>query len=83
MQLIRFTDDGLRALFCPASLRTGRMSNSSQFCHITSACRLKTAAHERVQSYLHELDRYTQAELVEDNHLLYPILLTEYPSLSR
>ncbi|CCO95173.1 hypothetical protein EaACW_3184 [Erwinia amylovora ACW56400] len=31
MQLIRFTDDGLRALFCPASLRTGRMSNSSQF----------------------------------------------------
>ncbi|ADP10276.1 MULTISPECIES: nucleoside transporter [Erwinia] len=83
MQLTRFTDYGLRALFCPASLRTGRMTNNSKFCHITPACRRKTARHDRVQRFLHELDRYTLAERVEDNHPLYPILLIEYPSLSR
>lgn len=50
---------------------------SSEFCHITAACRLKTALHEAVQSFLRELDQYTLADLVEDNHPLYQILLIE------
>ncbi len=55
----------------------------SDFCHITSACRLKKALHDAVQSFLRELDAYTLADLVEDNHPLYKILLTDSVSLSR
>ncbi|QUG77343.1 nitric oxide-sensing transcriptional repressor NsrR [Erwinia sp. E602] len=55
---------------------------SEEFCHITSACRLKKALYDAVQSFLRELDNYTLADLVEDNHPLYKILLTERPSLS-
>lgn len=54
----------------------------SDFCHITSACRLKKALHDAVQSFLRELDNYTLADLVEDNHPLYKILLTDRVSLS-
>ncbi len=54
----------------------------SDFCHITSACRLKKALHDALQSFLHELDQYTLADLVEDNNPLYQILLSERPSLS-
>jgi Rrf2 family nitric oxide-sensitive transcriptional repressor len=54
----------------------------SDFCHITSACRLKKALHDAVQSFLRELDQYTLADLVEDNHPLYKILLNERPSFS-
>lgn len=54
----------------------------SDFCHITSACRLKKALHDAVQSFLRELDQYTLADLVEDNHPLYKILLNERPSYS-
>lgn len=54
----------------------------SDFCHITSACRLKQVLHDAVQSFLRELDNYTLADLVEDNHPLYKILLTERPSIS-
>ncbi|MEJ4045762.1 nitric oxide-sensing transcriptional repressor NsrR [Erwinia sp. SLM-02] len=54
----------------------------SDFCHITSACRLKKALHDAVQSFLRELDNYTLADLVEDNHPLYKILLTDPVSLS-
>lgn len=55
---------------------------NSDFCHITSACRLKKALHEAVQSFLRELDQYTLADLVENNNPLYQILLSEQPSLS-
>ena len=55
---------------------------SAEFCHITSACRLKRALYDAVQCFLRELDNYTLADLVEDNHPLYKILLTERPSLS-
>lgn len=54
----------------------------SDFCHITSACRLKKALHDAVQSFLAVLDGYTLADLVEDNHPLYQLLLIERPSLS-
>lgn len=54
----------------------------SDFCHITSACRLKKALHDAVQSFLRELDNYTLADLVEDNHPLYKILLNDPVSLS-
>lgn len=55
---------------------------SSEFCHITSACRLKSALHDAVQCFLQELDKYTLADLVEDNHPLYKLLLVERPSIS-
>lgn len=54
----------------------------SDFCHITSACRLKKALYDAVQSFLRELDNYTLADLVEDNHPLYKILLNDPVSLS-
>lgn len=53
-----------------------------EFCHITSACRLKQALFDAVQCFLRELDKYTLADLVEDNHPLYKLLLTDPPSLS-
>ncbi|WP_426817378.1 nitric oxide-sensing transcriptional repressor NsrR [Winslowiella sp. 2C04] len=55
---------------------------SSEFCHITSACRLKKALYDAVQCFLQELDKYTLADLVEDNHSLYKLLLVERPSIS-
>jgi len=55
---------------------------SSEFCHITSACRLKKALHDAVQCFLQELDKYTLADLVEDNHPLYKLLLVERSSIS-
>ncbi|RWR02871.1 transcriptional repressor NsrR [[Pantoea] beijingensis] len=54
---------------------------NSEFCHITSACRLKQALYDAVQSFLRELDKYTLADLVEDNHPLYKLLLVERPSI--
>ena len=50
---------------------------SSEFCHITSACRLKMALSKAVQSFLKELDNYTLADLVEENQPLYKLLLVE------
>lgn len=55
----------------------------SDFCHITSACRLKKALHDAVQSFLKELDNYTLADLVEDNHPLYKILLADRESIGQ
>lgn len=52
------------------------------FCHITSACRLKKAIHDAVQVFLAELDNYTLADLVDDNQPLYKLLLVERPRLS-
>ncbi|WP_338558722.1 nitric oxide-sensing transcriptional repressor NsrR [Erwinia sp. E_sp_B04_7] len=54
----------------------------SDFCHITSACRLKKALHDAVQSFLAVLDGYTLEDLLKDNHPLYKLLLVERPSLS-
>ncbi|MBP2169513.1 Rrf2 family nitric oxide-sensitive transcriptional repressor [Erwinia toletana] len=54
---------------------------SSEFCHITSACRLKKALYDAVQCFLQELDKYTLADLVEDNHPLYKLLLVDQPSI--
>lgn len=53
----------------------------SDFCNITSACRLKKVLHDAVESFLRELDKYTLADLVKDNHPLYKILLTDHVSL--
>ncbi|QJT78781.1 nitric oxide-sensing transcriptional repressor NsrR [Kosakonia sp. MUSA4] len=50
---------------------------SSEFCHITTACRLKKALAKAVQSFLKELDNYTLADLVEENQPLYKLLLVE------
>jgi len=50
---------------------------SSEFCHITPACRLKKALSKAVQSFLMELDNYTLADLVEENQPLYKLLLVE------
>lgn len=50
---------------------------SSEFCHITPACRLKQALAEAAQSFLKELDNYTLADLVEKNQPLYKLLLVE------
>ncbi|MFS2224324.1 nitric oxide-sensing transcriptional repressor NsrR [Pantoea sp. B65] len=55
---------------------------TSEFCHITSACRLKKALYDAIQCFLQELDKYTLADLVEDNHPLYKLLLTDQPSIS-
>jgi len=46
-------------------------------CHITSACRLKQALHQAVQSFLQELDSYTLADMVKENPPLYQLLLVE------
>lgn len=50
---------------------------NSEFCHITSACRLKRALSKAVQSFLKELDNYTLADLVEENQPLYKLLLVD------
>ena len=58
-------------------IRLGKPANSSEFCHITPACRLKQALAEAAQSFLKELDNYTLADLVEKNQPLYKLLLVE------
>lgn len=50
---------------------------SSDFCHITSACRLKQVLHKGVQNFLEELDNHTLADMVVDNPSLYKLLLVE------
>ena len=55
---------------------------STEFCHITSACRLKKALYDAVQCFLQELDKYNLADLVENNHPLYKLLLVERSSIS-
>lgn len=50
---------------------------SSEFCHITPACRLKSALSKAVRLFLEELDNYTLADLVEENQPLYKLLLVE------
>ncbi|MBK4715979.1 MULTISPECIES: nitric oxide-sensing transcriptional repressor NsrR [Tenebrionibacter/Tenebrionicola group] len=50
---------------------------SHEFCNITSACRLKLALSGAVQSFLHELDKTTLADLVVENKPLYKLLLVE------
>ncbi|TQI78420.1 BadM/Rrf2 family transcriptional regulator [Serratia fonticola] len=50
---------------------------SSEFCHITPACRLKQVLQQAVQNFLEELDKHTLADMVEDNLPLYKLLLVE------
>ena len=50
---------------------------SSEFCHITPACRLKQVLQQGVQNFLEELDKHTLADMVEDNPPLYKLLLVE------
>lgn len=50
---------------------------SQEFCHITSACRLKLALSKAVKCFLQELDNITLAELIEENQPLYKLLLVE------
>ncbi|SPP32042.1 HTH-type transcriptional repressor NsrR [Arsenophonus endosymbiont of Aleurodicus floccissimus] len=47
----------------------------SDFCHITSACRLKKILNQAIEFFLNELDRYTLADLIENNKPLYELLL--------
>ncbi|MDR0217700.1 MAG: nitric oxide-sensing transcriptional repressor NsrR [Enterobacteriaceae bacterium] len=44
-------------------------------CHITPACRLTFALRQAVENFLAELNKYTLADLVEDNRPLYHLLL--------
>lgn len=46
-------------------------------CAITPACRLRQALKTATEQFLRELDNYTLADLVKDNHPLYKILLPE------
>ncbi|AHG20758.1 transcriptional repressor NsrR [Chania multitudinisentens RB-25] len=48
-----------------------------EFCHITSACRLKRVLNQSIQNFLEELDNHTLADMVEDNPPLYKLLLVE------
>lgn len=48
-------------------------------CSITPACRLRKALNNAVQVFLSELDKYTLADLVDNNASLYQILLSEPP----
>ncbi|WP_409307994.1 nitric oxide-sensing transcriptional repressor NsrR [Pectobacterium sp. B1J-3] len=50
---------------------------SSEFCHITPACRLKQVLQQAVQHFLQELDQYTLADMVKENPPLYQLLLVE------
>jgi len=50
---------------------------SHEFCHITSACRLKQVLHQSIQNFLEELDKHTLADMVEENPPLYKLLLVE------
>jgi Rrf2 family nitric oxide-sensitive transcriptional repressor len=50
---------------------------SSDFCHITPACRLKQVLQQAVKNFLEELDSHTLADMVEDNPPLYKLLLVE------
>lgn len=50
---------------------------SGDFCHITSACRLKQVLHTAIEHFLAELDNYTLAEMVKENPPLYKLLLVE------
>uniref|UniRef100_A0A3B0M701 HTH-type transcriptional repressor NsrR n=1 Tax=Arsenophonus endosymbiont of Trialeurodes vaporariorum TaxID=235567 RepID=A0A3B0M701_9GAMM len=47
----------------------------SYFCHITSACRLKKILNQAIELFLNKLDKYTLADLIENNKLLYKLLL--------
>ncbi|QLK87908.1 nitric oxide-sensing transcriptional repressor NsrR [Arsenophonus endosymbiont of Aphis craccivora] len=47
----------------------------SDFCHITSACRLKKILNQASELFLNELYKYTLADLIENNKLLYKLLL--------
>ncbi|MCX8958270.1 nitric oxide-sensing transcriptional repressor NsrR [Erwinia psidii] len=53
----------------------------SDFCHITSACRLKMVLQDAVQAFLAVLDDYTLADMVADNYPLYQLLQIEAPSI--
>ncbi|MDR3431457.1 MAG: nitric oxide-sensing transcriptional repressor NsrR [Rouxiella aceris] len=50
---------------------------STDFCHITPACRLKHVLHTAVEHFLDELNQYTLADMVQDNSQLYKLLLVE------
>jgi Rrf2 family transcriptional regulator, nitric oxide-sensitive transcriptional repressor len=47
----------------------------SDYCHITSACRLKQILNQAIDHFLSELDKYTLADLIKNNEPLYKLLL--------
>lgn len=47
---------------------------SPSFCHITSACLLKSVINNAVHAFLNELDKYTLADLIENNQPLRQLL---------
>lgn len=46
-----------------------------EFCHITSACRLKSVLHNAVNAFLEELDKHTLADLLQNNQPLQQLLI--------
>ncbi|MGL4861108.1 MAG: nitric oxide-sensing transcriptional repressor NsrR [Enterobacteriaceae bacterium] len=49
----------------------------AEFCHITSACRLKRYLAEAKEAFLNELAKYTIQDLIADNTPLSQLLSTE------
>ncbi|MGL4467728.1 MAG: transcriptional repressor NsrR, partial [Plesiomonas shigelloides] len=47
---------------------------SSEFCHITPACRLKQVLAQASAAFLAELDKFTLADLVSQNLPLRQLL---------
>lgn len=84
---VRGKNGGIRLGRDPTSIRIGDVLREleplalvncqHEFCHITSACRLKQALHQAVLRFLQELDNYTLADMVKENPPLYQLLLTE------
>lgn len=48
----------------------------AEFCHITSACRLKSIFSAATNAFLNELDKHTLADLVHGNYPLHQLLIT-------
>ncbi|ACS84598.1 MULTISPECIES: nitric oxide-sensing transcriptional repressor NsrR [Musicola] len=84
---VRGKNGGIRLGRDPATIRIGDVVReleplalvncNHEFCHITSACRLKQVLRQAVEQFLQELDNYTLADMVKENPPLYQLLLVE------
>ncbi|OOE48547.1 nitric oxide-sensing transcriptional repressor NsrR [Salinivibrio kushneri] len=85
IQTVRGKNGGIRLLQAPTAITVGQVVRdleplelvncSVEFCHITSACRLKERLAKAKQAFLEELDACTIDALINDNRELM-ILLT-------
>ncbi|MFD2176529.1 nitric oxide-sensing transcriptional repressor NsrR [Veronia pacifica] len=55
---------------------------STDFCHISPACKLKGILSDAMTNFLQELDRYTLQDLTADNQPLVNLLHINYASQS-